>query len=39
VVVTPGVGYGVVGDRYVRLSFTTPEDRLKEAIERLRGLR
>ncbi|MDR7391210.1 MAG: LL-diaminopimelate aminotransferase [Armatimonadota bacterium] len=39
VVVTPGVGYGEVGDRYVRLSFTTPEDRLKEAIERLRGLR
>jgi len=39
VVVTPGVGYGEVGDRYVRLSFTTPEDRLKEAVQRLRGLR
>lgn len=36
VVVTPGVGYGEVGDRYVRLSFTTPDARLKEAVERLR---
>lgn len=39
VVVTPGVGYGEVGDRYVRLSFTTPDHRLKEAVERLRRLR
>jgi LL-diaminopimelate aminotransferase len=39
VVVTPGVGYGEVGDRYVRLSFTTPDHRLKEAVERLRQLR
>ncbi len=39
VVVTPGVGYGEVGDRYVRLSFTTPEDRLKEAVQRLCRLR
>jgi LL-diaminopimelate aminotransferase len=39
VVVTPGVGYGSVGDRYVRLSFTTPEPRLREAVDRLRRLR
>ncbi len=39
VVVTPGVGYGEVGDQYVRLSFTTPDHRLKEAVERLRRLR
>ncbi|MFN3285958.1 MAG: LL-diaminopimelate aminotransferase [bacterium] len=39
VVVTPGIGYGEVGDRYVRLSFTTPEDRLKEAVQRLCRLR
>jgi LL-diaminopimelate aminotransferase len=39
VVVTPGVGYGQAGDRYVRLSFTTPDHRLKEAVERLRKLR
>ncbi len=39
VVVTPGVGYGETGDRYVRLSFTTPDGRLREAVERLRRLR
>lgn len=39
VVITPGVGYGEVGDHYVRLSFTTPDHRLKEAVERLRRLR
>ncbi|MCS7234855.1 MAG: LL-diaminopimelate aminotransferase [Armatimonadota bacterium] len=39
VVVTPGVGYGEVGDRYVRLSFTTPDHRLREAVDRLRRVR
>ncbi len=39
VVVTPGVGYGEVGGRYVRLSFTTPDHRLREAVERLRRVR
>ncbi len=39
VVVTPGVGYGSMGNRYVRLSFTTPEVRLREAVNRLRRLR
>ncbi|MDR5684304.1 MAG: LL-diaminopimelate aminotransferase [Armatimonadota bacterium] len=36
VVITPGIGYGQVGDRYVRLSLTTPDDRLAEAVRRLR---
>ncbi len=36
VVLTPGVGYGMQGDGYVRLSFTVPDDRLDEALERIR---
>jgi LL-diaminopimelate aminotransferase len=36
VVITPGIGYGAQGDRYVRLSLTTPDDRLDEAITRIR---
>jgi LL-diaminopimelate aminotransferase len=36
VVVTPGIGYGLLGDRYVRLSFTTRDARLAEAVDRLR---
>ncbi|MER3456035.1 MAG: LL-diaminopimelate aminotransferase [candidate division GAL15 bacterium] len=39
VVVTPGVGYGQVGDRFVRMSFTTSDDRLREAVDRLRRIR
>lgn len=36
VVVTPGVGYGPNGEGYVRLSITTPDDRIDEALVRLR---
>ncbi len=35
VVLTPGRGYGREGERYVRLSLTTPDDRLDEALARL----
>lgn len=35
VVVTPGRGYGQSGEGYVRLSLTTPEDRLNEGLRRL----
>lgn len=35
VVITPGGGYGQRGERYVRLSLTTPDDRLDEALDRL----
>ena len=35
VVVTPGVGYGAYGEGYIRLSLTTPEDRLEEGLRRL----
>jgi LL-diaminopimelate aminotransferase len=40
VVVTPGRGYGPAGDGFVRLSLTTPDDRIAEAVERIeRSLR
>jgi LL-diaminopimelate aminotransferase len=35
IVITPGVGYGRQGDGYVRLSLTTPDQRLDEALDRL----
>lgn len=37
VVVTPGVGYGVAGEGYVRLSLTIADDRLDEGVRRLKG--
>lgn len=36
VALVPGVTYGKAGEGYVRIAFTVQEDRLKEAIERLR---
>jgi LL-diaminopimelate aminotransferase len=35
VVLTPGIGYGQQGEAYIRLSLTTPDDRLDEAMDRL----
>ena len=35
VVVTPGIGYGPNGEGFIRLSLTTPDDRLEEAMRRL----
>ncbi len=35
VVVTPGTGYGAQGEGFIRLSVTTPEDRLEEGVRRL----
>ncbi|MEA1959633.1 MAG: LL-diaminopimelate aminotransferase [Chloroflexota bacterium] len=35
VVVTPGVGYGPSGEGYIRISLTTPDDRLEEALARI----
>jgi len=37
VVVTPGAGYGAQGEKYVRISLTTADDRLDEALRRLTG--
>jgi LL-diaminopimelate aminotransferase len=39
VVVTPGTGYGQYGEGYVRLSLTTPDDRVDEGLKRLQGIR
>ncbi len=36
VVITPGSGYGACGEGYVRLSLTTPDKRLDEALGRIR---
>ncbi len=37
--VTPGVGFGPSGEGFFRISLTTPQDRLEEALRRLRTLR
>ncbi len=37
VVVTPGTGYGPAGEGFVRLSLTTPDDRIAEAVERIKA--
>jgi LL-diaminopimelate aminotransferase len=39
VVVTPGRGYGAAGEGYIRLSLTTPDDRVEEGLRRLEGWR
>ena len=38
VVTTPGVGFGEGGDRYVRMALTTTEDRIAEAVARIRRM-
>jgi LL-diaminopimelate aminotransferase len=38
VVISPGDAYGPSGAGFFRISLTTPEDRLLEAVERIRGL-
>ena len=37
IVVTPGTGYGLQGEGYIRLSLTTPDDRIEEGLGRLEG--
>jgi len=39
VVITPGNGYGQYGEGHVRISLTVPDNRLKEAMERMRKVR
>lgn len=34
-IVTPGVGYGPSGENFFRLSMTSPDERIDEAMERL----
>jgi LL-diaminopimelate aminotransferase len=38
VVISPGDAYGPSGAGFFRISLTTPDERLLEAVERLRGL-
>jgi LL-diaminopimelate aminotransferase len=38
VVISPGGAYGRSGEGFFRISLTTPDDRLMEAVERLRAL-
>lgn len=35
VVLTPGNGYGAYGEGYIRVSLTTPDEQLDEALQRL----
>lgn len=37
VVVAPGTGYGPHGEGYFRISLSTPDDRLEEAMSRIRA--
>jgi len=38
IVSTPGVGFGAHGEGFIRMSLTLPDDRLDEAIARLRAV-
>jgi len=38
VVISPGGAYGASGEGFFRISLTTPEDRLVEAVQRIRAL-
>lgn len=38
VVVTPGVGYGSYGEGYIRIALCLPEERLAEAMRRIKAL-
>jgi len=39
IVATPGIGYGPHGEGYFRMALTVPEERLKEAAERIQRLK
>jgi LL-diaminopimelate aminotransferase len=39
IVATPGNGFGEEGEGYIRMALTIDEERLKEAIERLKGIK
>jgi LL-diaminopimelate aminotransferase len=38
IVTTPGVGLGPNGEGYIRMALTVPEQRLKEAVDRIKRL-
>jgi aminotransferase len=39
VVMAPGIGFGKSGEGYVRVGLLAPEDRLREAVERLQAIK
>jgi LL-diaminopimelate aminotransferase len=38
IVTTPGVGFGPNGEGYIRIALTVPEQRLQEAVDRIKRL-
>jgi LL-diaminopimelate aminotransferase len=38
VVVTPGAGFGEHGEGYLRFALTIEEERIREALERIRSV-
>jgi LL-diaminopimelate aminotransferase len=38
IVATPGIGFGLSGEGYVRFALTRPVERIREALERMRRL-
>ncbi|MFH1045677.1 MAG: LL-diaminopimelate aminotransferase [Candidatus Omnitrophota bacterium] len=38
IIVTPGIGFGPSGAQFVRFALTVPEERLNEAVERLKQI-
>jgi len=36
IIVTPGIGYGKYGEGYVRIALTVAQERLEEAMKRLK---
>lgn len=37
VIVTPGIGFGSCGEGYIRIALTVSEERLEEAVKRIRA--
>jgi LL-diaminopimelate aminotransferase len=38
IVTTPGIGFGLNGEGYIRMALTVTEERLKEAVDRIKRL-
>src|SRR3989338_2528851 len=37
IVITPGVGFGEAGEGYIRFSLTVPEEKITQALQRLKS--
>ncbi|MEW6680962.1 MAG: aminotransferase class I/II-fold pyridoxal phosphate-dependent enzyme, partial [bacterium] len=37
VVVTPGIGFGKYGEGFIRFSLTSPDDKIKEVVSRIKN--